>query len=155
MLIRVKLSDIFEGIDMQFDGYSTFLHTKTGTVLSVADDSLRTAEDGEPVDHLSKWQQEEHETAIDIIENDEDYVRLPNQYEIHEYEMIEDFCFTIQKKETRERLFKAIKCKGAFRRFKDTIQVLGIEDDWFTYRDDRYKQIAKEWCQENNINFIQ
>ncbi|MEH7378781.1 MULTISPECIES: hypothetical protein [Bacillaceae] len=30
-----------------------------------------------------------------------------------------------------------------------------MEDQWYSYRDEYFKQIAFEWCQENKINFIE
>nr|WP_246869791.1 hypothetical protein [Priestia megaterium] len=30
-----------------------------------------------------------------------------------------------------------------------------IEDQWYSYRDEYFKQIAIEWCQENKINYIE
>ncbi|MEH7302773.1 UPF0158 family protein [Neobacillus drentensis] len=51
-------------------------------------------------------------------------------------------------------LLRAIKGKGAFRRFKDNIIDLGLEDQWYSYRSKCYKEIAIEWCRENNIEFI-
>ena len=46
-----------------------------------------------------------------------------------------------------------IKGSGAFRRFKDAVHHYGIADDWHKYRDDALKQIAIEWCRENNVEF--
>jgi hypothetical protein len=45
----------------------------------------------------------------------------------------------------------SLQGKGAFRRFKDNVILLGIEKDWYSFRDERYKQFAIEWCQENDI----
>jgi len=41
----------------------------------------------------------------------------------------------------------------AFRRFKDLIQRYGIADDWYKYRDNRYRGIAIQWCEENDIKY--
>jgi hypothetical protein len=30
-----------------------------------------------------------------------------------------------------------------------------MEDQWYSYRDEHFKQIVIEWCQENNINLIE
>jgi hypothetical protein len=46
-----------------------------------------------------------------------------------------------------------IKGSDAFRRFKDAIHDYGIENDWYKYHNNALKEIAIEWCQENDIEF--
>lgn len=43
--------------------------------------------------------------------------------------------------------------KGAFRRFKDTVQRYGIENRWYSYREEVLKNIAINWCENNNISY--
>jgi hypothetical protein len=43
---------------------------------------------------------------------------------------------------------------GAFRRFKDKIILLGVEDDWYKFKDEALKKIAVEWCETNEIECI-
>jgi hypothetical protein len=52
MSIQVKLKDIIEEMELQFDESRTFLNIKTGEIISVTTDDLRAAEDEEPYDHL-------------------------------------------------------------------------------------------------------
>ncbi|WP_257350928.1 UPF0158 family protein [Pseudalkalibacillus decolorationis] len=155
MGIYVKMMDIVNDLDMQFDGYSSFLNSKTGEVISVSDDDLRAAEEIDSIDKLPEWKQKDFKTAIDVVENYEDYIALPNQYEINEYDMVEEFCLNIQDEDTRVKLLRTIRGKGAFRRFKDNISSFGIEDEWYAYRNECYKQLAKEWCIDNKISFIE
>jgi len=51
----------------------------------------------------------------------------------------------------REKMLASLKGKGAFRRFKDTVFYLGIRDDWFAYRDNRFRDIAERWCMDNKL----
>jgi len=53
----------------------------------------------------------------------------------------------------RNILYSSLKGKGAFRRFKDTANELGILEDWYKYRDEAIKELAIEWCKENNLEF--
>jgi hypothetical protein len=155
MSIQVKLQDIIEGIEVQADSIRTFLNTNTGDVISVSEDNLRAAEDEEPMDHLPNWQQEDLKIAYDVVENFEDYKELPTKFEINEYEMMEDFCLTIRNEKNQALMLNSIKGKGAFRRFKDIIVQLGIDVQWYSYRDQCYKQIAIEWCQDNNVDYVE
>ncbi|WP_408008488.1 UPF0158 family protein [Pseudalkalibacillus sp. A8] len=68
---------------------------------------------------------------------------------------MEDFCLTISNERQQEVFLSSIRGKGAFRRFKDRIVELDIEEQWYSYRDERFKQIAIGWCRDNNINFIE
>ena len=88
----VKLEDVIEGMELQVEGTSVFLNLKTGEVVSVSEDDFRIAEEEESVDDLPDWQQEDIKTAIDVLENFDDYEKLPTKFEVNEYKMIEDFC---------------------------------------------------------------
>ena len=37
--------------------------------------------------------------------------------------------------------------------FKDKIYQYDIEDQWYDYKGQKYKDIAIEWCEENNIEY--
>jgi hypothetical protein len=154
MNIQVKLKDIIEEIEIQFEESRSFLNIKTGEIMLVTSEDLRAAEDEKPFEHLPEWEQENRMTAIDVVENFENYIELPTKYEVNEYEIMENFCLTVSDQRKQESLLRAIKGKGAFGRFKDKIIDFEIENQWYSYRDECFKQIAIEWCQENKINFI-
>jgi hypothetical protein len=151
----VKLQSIIEELEMQFEESRTFLNIETGEIILVTSEELRAAEEEEPFDHLPDWQEEDRKVAIDVIENFENYKELPTKYEVNEYEIMEDYCITISDQVKRDALLKAIKGKRAFRRFKDKIIDFDIEEQWYSFRDERYKEIAIEWCQDNNVNYIE
>jgi hypothetical protein len=48
-------------------------------------------------------------------------------------------------------LLRSIEGKGAFRRFKDALHRHGIEMNWYAYKDEAYKEIARDWCEENCV----
>jgi hypothetical protein len=155
MSMPVNLKDIIEEMELQFEESRSLLNVKTGEIVLVTSEDLRAAEDEKPLDHLPEWEQEKIKTAIDVVENFENYIELPTKYEINEYEVMEDFCIKVSDKHKQDVLLRAIKGKGAFRRFKDQIIDFKIEDQWYTYRDERYKQMAIKWCQRNNINYVE
>ncbi|WP_276662556.1 UPF0158 family protein [Syntrophomonas wolfei] len=51
-------------------------------------------------------------------------------------------------------LLYAIRGRGAFRRFKDKVQRLGIQQQWDKFREEAFKEIAIDWCEYNNIPYI-
>ncbi|MBO1511073.1 UPF0158 family protein [Metabacillus bambusae] len=154
MSIQVKLQAIIEEMEIQFEESQTLLNSKTGEIIVVTSDDLRAAENVESFDHLPDWQQENLMVANDVVENFENYIELPTKYEVNEYEIMEDFCLTISDQRKQDILLRSIKGKGAFRRFKDQIIDFEIEDHWYSYRDERFKEIAIKWCQDNNLNYI-
>ena len=93
--MKVKLSEIMEELEIQFEESISFLNIKTGEIVLVTSEDLRAAEDEEPFDHLVDWEQENREIAIDVVENFENYKELPTKYEVNEYEIMEDFCLKI------------------------------------------------------------
>ena len=84
-------------------------------------------------------------TEDEIDELFEESIILPTQYEINEYQMMVDFIDTIENLEIKNNLQKLIQGKGAFRRFKDYCFEMDIIQDWYKFRDERYKEIAIDW----------
>ena len=66
---------------------------------------------------------------------------------------MEEFIETIDDVKTYNQLTIAISGKGAFRRFKDTCTNFDIINDWYKFRDEKYKELAINWCKENDINY--
>lgn len=153
MGVRVKLSDIIEAIDFQTDDISSYLNVKTGEVVTVTDEDFGAAEDQEDLDEYPSWQQENIETAQEILAHKESFIELPTKYDIHEYEIMEKFVLSLKERKISDSLYRAIKGKGAFRRFKDDIIRFDVEDDWFKYRGEAIRQIAVDWCERNQIEF--
>ena len=87
----------------------------------------------------------------EIDELFEESIILPTQYEINEYKMMEDFIETIDNSEISNNLQRLIQGKGAFRRFKDYCIEMDIIQEWYNFRDKRYKEIAINWCKQNEL----
>ena len=150
----MKLLDIIEGMEFQTDESRSYLNKNTGEVVTISDGEFRAAEDNKPVENFPDWQRKNIEVAREILETDS-YIPLPSKFDIHEYDIMEEFCLSIENEEIRNTLYNSIKGSGAFRRFKDNILRFNIEDDWYKYRDAAIKKIAIEWCENNNIQFAE
>jgi len=149
----VKLSEIIEGMDFQSDETSYFLNTKTGEVVGASYDDFRAAEDDKVITLWPEWQRENIQIAKEILEEDY-FIRLPSKFDINEYSMMEEFSLSLTNERMSNKLLDSIRGRGAFRRFKDEVYRLGIEDDWFKYRDDAFKEVAIEWCKDNEVEFV-
>jgi hypothetical protein len=44
--------------------------------------------------------------------------------------------------------------RGAFRHFKDLATEFGIIEEWYAFRKDALREIAREWCAENGIAYL-
>ena len=153
MEARVKLSEIIEGLEFQSDESSSFLNTKTGEVVLMTDYAMRAAEENEPLEDVPDWERDLVAVAREILAETGEYIQLPTKYDIDEYSIMENFCTSLDKQEIGDILYDLISGSGAFRRFKDAIYKYRVEDEWFKYRDNAIKEIAIEWCRENNIKF--
>ena len=54
--LRVKLSDLIEGMDFQLDESFSYLNTATGEVVAVTTEELRATEEDAPLDNFPEWQ---------------------------------------------------------------------------------------------------
>ncbi|MBU4446736.1 UPF0158 family protein [bacterium] len=148
---KIKLSSIVEAMDMQNDLSSHYYHIPTGEIIFITDEEFSYAE-SDDFDEVADWQIESIKKAKDILESD-NYIGLPSRFEIHEYQIMKNFCLSIPG-EIGEELFDSIKGSGAFRIFKDNIYKYGLADNWYKYREEAFYEIANEWCEQNEITFI-
>jgi hypothetical protein len=153
METRVKLSEIIDGLESQSDETASFLNIKTGEVVLMTDYAMRVAEDDEPLEDVPDWERELVAIAREILADTGEYIQLPTKYDIDEYSIMENFCTSLDKQEIGDILCDLIIGSGAFRRFKDAIYKYRVEDEWHIYHDNAIKEIAIEWCRENNIEF--
>ena len=151
MAIRVKLSEIIDGMQIQSDENSSYLNKATGEVVLISDYEMRAAEENDPIEDFPDWEQDQVGIAREIIAETGDYLELPTKFDIDEYRIMERFCLSIDDPETSDIFCDLIHGSGAFRRFKNAIHEYDLADDWYRYRDDALKEIAIDWCRENNI----
>ena len=135
--MKVKLRDIIEAMEMANDSVRSFLDLQTGAIETLFDD---------PVDDE---EQEEISERLD----EHGFVRLPEQYDIHAYHIMEEFVSKLQNPMIQERLADAINGRGAFQRFKRGIRQYGVEQDWYVFREAAFLEIAREWCEENELEY--
>jgi hypothetical protein len=151
----VKLSDLIQALEMQSEEYRIYYDRKTNTIVSVEDTLFSSLEDGEEdLDDLPDWQKEEYEVAKEIVSDDGTrFIAPPVKFEFHEYHVMEEFIESIDDDETADQLWRAIKGRGAFRYFKDTLHRLGIQQSWYDYLEEAQREFVIEWAKENNVPF--
>ena len=90
---------------------------------------------------------------MERIEASTDYVHLPNQYDIHEYRIMEQFAETVSDKQKQAELFRALRGKRPFRRFKDELNYFRLTSAYYDFRFLAFMEIAREWCEDNGIPY--
>jgi hypothetical protein len=150
MPATVRLSDIVDALEMQADEYPYYLDLDTGQVVGVSRGLLRDAEESDDEPDLPAWQKDEWEIAKRIVSTGR-FQKLPTKFDVHEWAIMRDFSRSVESDRIREDLLRAIHGAGAFRIFKDTVRRYGIDSAWFRFRTEALRQIARNWCEENQI----
>ena len=147
MSARVPIREIVDGLQMQSDEMHSYLHRPTGDVVVISDDALAAAED----DDGDLVAAEELSTARSILAAQDEYLALPDRFEIDEYRMMERFAGSLPDGPERDAALTSIRGRGAFRYFKDTMHRLGLAKSWYAYRDECYRQVARDWCDTHGV----
>jgi len=157
MSSRVKISDIINIISFQSYNSSSYLDRETGEIFLVSKEQLRAAERDAELEDYPKWEREQIELARKILtdKKGERYILIPGKFVSHEYSTMENFCFSFDDDEILRVLLQAIKGAGAFNRFNNCIHRYGVADDWHKYRYNSMKRIVIDWCETNNIEYVE
>ena len=161
MTLPVKLSDVVEQLSLVSDESNVYLNVKTGEFVVLTsyeasgfdEDDFGDDDDDENSSDEPEWMKEEKRLRREVFESD-DYIELPDKFEIHDWEIMQEFCLSLRKADVREELLDLIKGRGAFARFNSAIRRLGLENDWYDFRNKAYEKIALHWLEENKIAFV-
>lgn len=150
---KVKLEDIIEAMELVNDDSNYYYNKMTGEIIYVDDETRRLAEDYsvEDLKSLPDWQMDDVRAAIDVEENWNNYIALPSKFDINEYDIMVEFCYSLDNDKISNQLLNALNGKRAFRRFKDTAFRLNVEEKWYGFRDEALKKIALDWCSDNGL----
>ena len=134
----MKMSALMEAIELASDSGAYFYDFDKQESIYLTEDSWN-------------WDEEDKERA-ELMDMEWDrFIRLPEKYEIHEYRIMEELIDELDDQKLQMELYRAIQGRGAFRRFKDKIRYAGIEQQWYDYQNNAYREFALRWCKENNI----
>ena len=135
--ITVYLEDIAGKLDETMDHWEQYMNVVTGEFESLPDGVYLDA----------------NEELVERIENSTDYVHLPNQYDIHEYRIMERFAEATQDSVKQSGLVRALRGKRPFRHFKDELNYYGLTDAYYAFRFLAFIEIAREWCEDKGIPY--
>ncbi|HEM4858720.1 TPA: hypothetical protein U1147_001204 [Streptococcus suis] len=82
------------------------------------------------------------------------FVRLPTYYDFNAYIFMELYISDLTDGDLSGRLSRAIRGRGAFRRFKNELERCDRLEEWYAFETQCYKELVLEWCQENKIAIV-
>jgi hypothetical protein len=128
-------------IDLLDDGEVVYLHRQTKEVLSYPDPT--------------RWSESEY---VDLIaEVKARATAEPDQFVVlnppdprDSFHIMEDFVFTVEDEQLRNRLLEALESKKPFRYFRSTVEDSPLKDIWYDFHDARMKEwvlglLAEAW----------
>jgi len=153
----VQIRAVMEGIDLP-EEMEAFLDPKTGEIQVMTDEDRWALEEGGDADEdgleMPAWQRESIAKLREVLDSGR-ALALPAKFDFHEWEVMRQFAASVEDDEERMELLDAIHGSGAFRNFKAGIARLGVRERWFEYRDEALREMAREWLEENGIEYAE
>jgi hypothetical protein len=147
----VSLDDVVEALDLQSDELCSYMDPDTGEIITFNREEANIAQSGN-WDNAPDWMKPQLPNIKRVLEG-ERLLAFPDRFHIDEWRMMQNFALEQEQCRCHPELESVAHGEGAFRRFKNAIFGLGLEDAWFRYRKAQYQQIAREWLEENGIQY--
>ena len=141
--MKIKLQQVIQAIEEANEVFTSFWDTKTGKTVYLA----------EPL--MTEMTEADEALASEMENTPERFLRFPTKYEIHQYRIMEDFIDQLSPGKAQEELAYAIRGKGAFRRFKQSVRFHGLEQRWYDYLAKAYRELAIRWCVEDGLEYTE
>jgi hypothetical protein len=147
----VSLAEVVEALDLQSDEVRSFLDPEAGKIITFNEEEASVARGGD-WESAPDWMKPELPKIKRALDG-ERMLELPDRIHIDEWRMMQDFAEEEAQCACRTELISASHGAKAFRTFKDAVDRLGIEREWFAFREAAYQRLAREWLEQNNIPY--
>ena len=141
--MTIPLKQVIQAIEEASEVFTSFWDTKSGKTVYLADSLMKDLTE------------EDKALAAEMENTPERFLRFPTKYEIHQYRMMEDFIDQLSSGKVQEELTYTIREKGAFRRFKQSVRYHGLEQRWYDYLTEAYRELAIRWCAEEGLEYTE
>lgn len=173
--VRVDMSELDTALNWEMSEWSHYLDLETGKVVGIDDETRRMLErlieemydeDGNQIISLEELLQQrkdiqdwQKEILLEADRVDREYGRRYISVEPDDpyqgYNDMECFIATLDGDDLQDRLWRAIRGRGAFRRFKDLIaRHPQVEAQWYAYQDAQAKERLLRWLDDHDIELI-
>ena len=153
-MLSVSLKQVVEQLETANDEMVSYINRANGELVMIDIESSSLAEDDcdGSLEHLPEWQRD---VVVEAkrVRADKNFIALPGQYDINEYEIMERFCLSLDSESMQNNLLAALKGHGAFARFKSFIHTENIHENWFAFKNTALKQIAIDFLDSENIPY--
>jgi hypothetical protein len=155
MAVEVKLDAIIEALESADDSISSYLDLETGEVHSITEEEFDLVEDARTaLEDVPDWQHQAVILARAIRQHEgKRYLALPDKFDVHEWNIMDRFSQSLRNTHLRNDFHGAIRGAGAFRLFKRLLAEYNLWDAWNRFKRIELRRIAKQWCEENGIDF--
>lgn len=91
--------------------------------------------------------------ALAMEEDWEHYIPIPNIMDEDETAMMHAFAESRPREDVKERLREALQGTGAVTRFHHQVRHLLLKPAWEAFKQDYLMQVARDWCEENDVEY--
>jgi hypothetical protein len=173
--LKINFDEIQKAMeDVVRDTFDYYLDLETGEVAAFSEEILGEARsrlydsESEEIDddteymefdeepELPEWMVDEIELALEILLDEERFVRIPERSSGMAFEAMAEFADSVEDPSLREKLHSALDGKGAFRKFKDTlIDYPRQRKRWHGYNAKAIENEITEWLASLGIEVVQ
>ena len=139
--MTINLKQVIDAVESANEVYTTLYDTQTGKTIYLPDEII-----------TDEWD-EDLEALIEDSPAGR-FLHFPTKYDIHEYGIMERFIESLPPGTARQELAQAIRGKGAFRRFKNGIYYHRLNQQWYAYQAQAYREIAIRWCMDQGLEYV-
>ena len=151
MVSVISLREVVEALETLSDDCVSYLDPDSGEIITVTEEERRLVED-ESLDDVPEWQRELLLRIRVVLQSDR-FLELPDRFDIHEWSIMGEFARGQDNDRIRQELLDAIHGAGAFRMFRGLIRRLGIEQNWYQFREKALTEIARDWLEEHKLRY--
>ena len=141
--MTIPLKQVIQAIEEANEVFTSFWDTESNKTVYLVD----------PL--MTDMTEDDKALAAAIEDMPERFLRFPTKYEIHQYRIMENFIDQLSSRKAQEELAHAIRGKGAFRRFKQSVRYHGLEQRWYDYLAEAYRELAIRWCEEEGLEYTE
>jgi hypothetical protein len=173
--VKVDMNELDAALNWGMSEWDSYLDLETGKVVGIDDETRRTLEElveetydeeGNQLtsleallqgrDDIQDWQKELLLEA-DLVEREygRRYISVEPDDSYQDYNDMDHFIATLDDDQLQDRLWRAIRGRGAFRRFKDLVaRHPDVEEQWYAYKDAWAKERLLRWLDAHDIEPI-
>jgi len=173
--VKVDMSELETALNWGSSEWSYYLDLETGKVIGIDDETSRML--GELIEEIYDEQDNQITSLEELLQQRNDipdwqkeilleahridrefgqrYISVEPDDPYQGYNDMDHFIATLDNEDLQDRLWSAIRGRGAFRRFKDLVaRHPEVEEQWYAYQDARAKERLLRWLDENDIEPI-